>query len=76
LNKLDKAYPDFVITSTDEGLHCASSLHYADAAFDVRKRAFAGSVLMIGSLEKICGPEFDVIEEGDHFHIEYEGERK
>ena len=76
LNKLDKAYPDFVITSTDEGLHCASSLHYANQAFDIRKRAFGDLTILGGALERICGPAFDVFEEGDHFHIEYEGERK
>ncbi len=76
LNKLEKAYPDFVITSTNEGLHSASSLHYANQAFDIRKRAFGDLTLLGGALERICGPEFDVIEESDHFHIEYEGELK
>ena len=76
LNPIDRAFPDCVITSTYEGTHCPSSLHYANRAFDLRlvypvKWAEIDPV----KLNELTGPQFDVLREATHFHIEYEGGR-
>ena len=59
-----------VITSTYEGTHSPSSLHYIDEAVDIRSGEQPFSV--IGKLKQELGPDFDVVFEGDHIHIEYD----
>ena len=73
LSQLEAAYPDFVITSADEGTHGASSLHYADLAIDIRRK-YPASWRQIDAdrVRRILGPNFDVIDEGTHLHIEYD----
>ena len=60
-----------VITSTFEGDHSPSSLHYADLAFDVRKPKKRIEAIKI-DIKTILGKDFDVVNEGDHYHIEYD----
>lgn len=75
LSKVDyffrKEGEEAVITSTFEGDHSPSSLHYADLAFDLRKpkrnKAAIGQELKI-----ILGKDFDVVVEKTHYHIEYD----
>lgn len=62
-----------VVTSTYEGNHDPSSLHYEHLAFDIR---FAPSFLMKEKLQKELGDDFDVVKEGTHYHIEYDPEVK
>ncbi|MDP2366408.1 MAG: hypothetical protein Q8M94_21860 [Ignavibacteria bacterium] len=59
-----------VITSTNEGSHSPGSLHYANLAVDVRLTGGYGRVLPV--LRERLGPGFDVVEEKDHLHIEYD----
>ena len=73
LGKIEKEYGDFVVTSTFEGTHGAGSLHYADRAFDVRYRTYDGVWIKGERVREMLGGKFDVVEEGDHLHIEYEG---
>lgn len=60
-----------VITSTFEGSHSPSSLHYNNDAFDVR---VPGSrVGEVGErIRQKLGKDFDVVLEGNHYHIEYD----
>ncbi len=66
-----------VITSTDEGNHSPSSLHYDRqdyGAVDIRKpKKKRGKIL--AELRTALGKKYDVIEEGDHFHIENENRK-
>jgi len=62
---------EMVITSTYEGNHGAGSLHYANRAFDIRLPYMSGFRAAAILREKL-GPDFDVIGEDDHIHIEYD----
>ncbi len=67
----------FVVTSVKDSKHMALSLHYVGKAFDCRlpsrytkdpesdKRVHA-------DLKEALGPQFDVILEADHLHIEHD----
>jgi len=64
---------ELVITSTYEGTHSAGSLHYADLAIDTRyPRKYRGTI--VDQLKAELGPDYDVVAEGDHIHIEYDPE--
>ena len=62
---------ELVITSTYEGSHCACSYHYANDAYDIRWRPSYGKEIY-EEIKKALGPDFDVVLEGDHIHIEYD----
>lgn len=73
LNKLNANFPDFVITSTYEGTHSASSLHYANQAFDIRLcYPVKWKEIDPNLLEQILGTGFDLLRETTHFHVEYD----
>ena len=72
LNTIEAAYPDFVITSTYEGTHSPSSLHYANLAIDIRTKTFRGTKISAADLKAVLGKGFDIIEEGTHIHIEWD----
>ncbi len=62
-----------VITSGAEGqpgdgIHSKASLHYQGLAVDIRIRDFVWCLMEI--LKKRLGTGWDVVEEGDHIHIE------
>jgi len=62
---------ELVITSTYEGTHSPGSLHYANQAFDTRlPDPYPAD--FIPKLADRLGPNFDVVEEGNHIHIEYD----
>jgi len=61
----------FIITSTYEGNHGEGSLHYAHQAYDVRLPPRVQLRLYAKIREKL-GPNFDVVMEGSHYHIEYD----
>jgi len=68
-------YGEAVISSTYEGDHGANSLHYADLAIDLRrpkKRITITLKDLEKDLKESLGKDFDVILEGNHFHIEYD----
>jgi hypothetical protein len=75
LPKIENVYKSYgyelVITSTYEGNHGAGSLHYADQAVDTaRVKEFLGNV--VNDIREGLGPDYDVVSEGDHIHIEYD----
>jgi hypothetical protein len=72
LNHIGALYPDFVITSTYEGTHSPGSLHYANDAIDIRMKTFHRTAISVDRLKEVLGPDFDIIRERNHIHIEYD----
>lgn len=62
------------ITAGIDGKHMNASLHYAGCAVDIRTRDLQPSELetLKDELSKRLASDFDVVLEGDHFHIEYQ----
>ena len=62
---------ELIITSTYEGTHMASSLHYHNDAIDIRWIPELAPKL-IEKIKLRLGNDYDVVEETGHFHIEYD----
>ena len=71
---------ELVITSAVDGEHMPYSLHFIGCAIDIRtwKGAYNGEQLEGGDRDnifiaviEIMSDDFQIIDEGDHFHIEY-----
>jgi hypothetical protein len=67
---------DFVITAAVDGQHMKGSLHYSGNAIDVRTTACGLSADQSCAIGKevahALGPQFDVVVENDHIHIEFD----
>lgn len=65
---------ELVITSCKDGKHMPTSLHYKGLAFDARSRELspAFQTQAAEEMRKRLGPDYDVVLEKDHFHIEYD----
>ena len=66
---------DCVITSCKDGQHSENSLHYSGKALDFRTRDLDTPELrkeVTRSIAAALGPEFDVVDEVDHVHIEHD----
>ncbi|MBA7495086.1 hypothetical protein ES702_05665 [subsurface metagenome] len=62
---------ELVITSTYEGDHSPGSLHYSNDAVDIRAPVNrAGEIF--AEIRELLGVDFDVVDEVDHIHIEYD----
>ena len=66
-------YP-FVITEKDGGQHMVGSLHYAGFAIDFRSWVVPvhKRPALLAQIKRALGPDWDVVEERDHFHAEYQ----
>jgi hypothetical protein len=66
--------PDYVITACTDGTHGKGSLHYKGLAIDVRIRNMLPSnkALCRQEIARRLGPEFDVVLEVDHLHVEFD----
>ena len=62
---------ELYITSIMEGTHSAGSLHYAGMAFDFRK----GNCFALQAIRLVLGSDWDVVDEGNHCHAEYDPKR-
>lgn len=65
----------FVLTDAGTpGVHKTGSLHYRGYAIDCRTRDVPGWQLphLLDALQHELGFSYDVIQEKDHFHIEYD----
>ena len=62
------------VTSGIEGSHSRGSKHYAGMAFDLRTSHLLTSEreAIEKDLKASLGADFDVVFEGNHFHIEYD----
>lgn len=65
---------DCTITSCTEGKHKRASAHYSGRAIDIRTRHIPESEWadLVEALRENLGPEFDVILEADHIHVEWD----
>lgn len=61
---------EMVVTSTYEGRHMSGSLHYANLAIDIRLAGVSAD--FVNSLKKKLGRDYDIINESNHIHIEYD----
>ena len=63
-----------VVTSGRDGQHQVHSKHYTDEALDFRRFHLEPHECdaFVQSLKDTLGQDFDVVIEGDHFHIEYD----
>ena len=70
---------NLVITSLNDSRHSRTSLHYSGQAADLRTRYFDDSIKMrvADDLRDALGnhPDYDIILESDHVHLEYQPKR-
>ena len=66
----DEYNTELVITSGKDGIHKQGSLHYEGKAVDLRIWNIWDS--LIARLKKELGPDFDVVLEKDHIHLEWD----
>ena len=80
----DKFGLNCVITSgSEQGVHHSkTSLHYAGAAVDIRTfdqitgKRFAGMTQVFNQIKAALNCDFDLIDEGNHLHLEYQPKRR
>jgi len=77
LVQVDEIYNQFakeeaVLTSTYDGNHSPSSLHYANDAVDFRLPERNIVVVFTAIRGKLSVNKYDVVLESDHIHIEYD----
>lgn len=60
------------ITEGTGGKHSPKSLHYKGRALDVRSSDVPNRDQFLKALRAYFGPDYDVVFEGDHFHIEFD----
>lgn len=64
---------DLVVTSLADGVHMAGSLHPRGYAADLRSSNLGADLpAVFASLKARLGPDYDVILEADHIHVEYD----
>jgi hypothetical protein len=66
--------PDMLITSGNDSQHMAGSRHYTDEALDFRTRHLTAEQksILVQFVKLRLGPDYDVVLESDHLHIEYD----
>jgi len=76
---VDSVFRDYglgcVITSVTDSDHGTGSLHYCGMAFDLRRRHITDDDLLrqiMAELKRRLGPDFDVVLEPTHIHVEYD----
>ena len=78
VDKFDEIFAGYgaeaVITSGVDGKHSRGSIHYSGGAVDLRSRDMTVSeqLAAVKELKERLGPDFDVILEGNHIHLEYQ----
>jgi hypothetical protein len=62
------------VTSGTDGQHSTGSLHYSGNAVDLRSNNIPADqrVLVRDAMRQALGPDYDVVLEDDHFHVEYQ----
>ena len=65
---------DAIITSARDGRHSANSFHYEGRALDLRTRDLTVTKVAEyhGALVLALGPDYDVVTERDHIHLEFD----
>ena len=67
-----------VITSASDSKHGPNSLHYCGKALDIRTRHLPSpsKQLLRDQIAEALGPQFDVVLEADHIHMEFDVKEK
>jgi len=65
-----------VVTSTTGDIHKPGSKHYTGEAIDFRTKDLHNPNKVTNDLQKALGDDYDVINEGDHIHAEYDPKKK
>ena len=67
------------LTSGNDGTHKPTSLHYSGRAVDLGTKYDTGlqypqhvREILVAELRAALGAEFDVVDEPDHIHVEYD----
>jgi len=63
---------DLFITSANDAAHMENSKHFSGNAIDIRSRNIPNCIEMCVEIREALGPDFDVVIESDHVHIEYD----
>ncbi len=65
-----------VITSAFDGKHMVGSLHYVGRALDFRNWFVPAEnrMALVEALDDLLGLDFDLLNEGNHFHFEIDPE--
>ena len=65
---------ELIITSLLDGKHMPGSFHYKGLAVDLRTRHLSNSdrMLVVARLRLALGPEYDVVLEKTHLHLEFD----
>ena len=61
-----------VVTSIVDGLHMRNSLHYSGAGVDFEIGDAPNRSVFASELRGRLGRDYDVVDEGDHIHVEYQ----
>lgn len=77
LTRIDGIYLDLtgteaVVTSTYEGTHSPSSLHYVHRAIDLRLPIPAHRTAVVQKMKQQLGKDYDVVLETNHIHVEHD----
>jgi len=59
---------DLFVTSIRESNHSFGSLHFIGLAFDIRSHA----EVKLSGIKRVLGKSWDVVDEGNHIHCEYD----
>lgn len=67
---------ELVVTSITDGKHMKGSLHYKGLAFDCRTNMMPASMKekVTAALSEALGPEYDVVLEPTHIHVEFDNQ--
>lgn len=67
-----RGFDPLVVTSARDGQHREGSKHYAGKAVDLRVWGLSNPSVVASDIQEALGPDYDVIFETDHIHIEYD----
>jgi hypothetical protein len=71
----DKFEQPFMVTAVTDSKHMPGSLHYVGLAVDLGMPSANVKNVLLQSLREALADDFDVVEEGDHIHIEFQPKR-
>jgi len=64
------------VTSANDSTHKKGSKHYTNEAFDIRTKNVVGGPdiikLWAKNIQIELGPDYDIVNEGDHLHLEFD----
>lgn len=60
------------LTAGTDSKHMPGSLHYVGLAIDLGKPRANKLAVVLADLRLYLGDDYDVVEEGDHLHIEFQ----